>query len=73
MMNNPMMQILNIARGGGNPIPIMQQMAGGNSQIAQAMQIINGKNPQQLQQTAMNMARERGIDIAEMISAIGLK
>lgn len=82
-MNNPMQilqglmassagQIFNAYKQGGSPIQMMQQMAGSSPQISQALQIINGKNPQQLQQIAMNMARERGIDINQLAQGLGL-
>ena len=50
----------------------MQQMAGSSPQIAQALQIINGKSPQQLQQIATNMARERGLDVSQIMQGLGL-
>lgn len=84
MMNNPLsiMQgitsspiapIVGALRNGKNPVAMIQQMAGRNPQMAQAMQIINGKSPQQLQQIAMNMANERGIDINQLIQSLGIR
>lgn len=73
MPNNPMFQILNIARNGGNPMALMQQMAGQNPQLAQAMRMIHGKNPQQLRQMASNMARERGMSLEQAAQQLGLK
>lgn len=35
-MNNPMMAMLQMARNGGNPMQMLQQMAGQNPQAAQA-------------------------------------
>ena len=39
MMNNPIMQLMNVMRGGGNLMQMMQQMARSNPQIAQVMQV----------------------------------
>ena len=72
LMASPVGQIFSAYRQGGNPIQMMQQLAGGSPQISQALQIINGKNPQQLQQIAMNMARERGIDMNQLAQGLGL-
>lgn len=72
LMASPAGQIFNAYKQGGSPIQMMQQMAGSSPQISQALQIINGKNPQQLQQIAMNMARERGIDINQLAQGLGL-
>lgn len=71
-MNNPIMMLVNVAKNGGNPMQTMGQMAGQNPRIAQAMRMMQGKSPQQLQSMAQNMARERGIDINQMIRELGL-
>lgn len=42
-MNNPMTAMLQMARNGGNPMQMLQQMAGQNPQAAQAMRLIQGK------------------------------
>ena len=72
LMTSPAGQIFAAFRRGGNPVQLMQQMAGGSPQIAQALQIINGKSPQQLQQIATNMARERGLDVSQIMQGLGL-
>ncbi len=71
-MNNPMLSIINIARNGGNPMVALQQMASQNPEVRQAMQMIQGKSPAELQQMAQNIARERGIDLNEYIRQMGL-
>lgn len=72
LMASPAGQIFAAFRRGENPVQLMQQMAGGSPQIAQALQIINGKSPQQLQQIATNMARERGLDVSQIMQELGL-
>lgn len=59
-MNNPMQLILTAVQRGADPRQLVAQMAKQNPQMAQAAQMIGGKSPQQLQQMAMNMCRERG-------------
>ena len=70
-MNN-LMQLISLAKNGGNPMPMIQQMAQSNPQMAQAMQFIQGKSPQQLQQIAMNMAKERGTTVDQIARQMGL-
>ena len=72
LMASPAGQIFAAFRRGGNPVQLMQQMAGSSPQIAQALQIISGKSPQQLQQIAANMARERGLDVSQIMQGLGL-
>lgn len=72
MQNNPIMMLVQAMNNGGNPMALMQQMAGQNPQIARAMQMIQGKNSQQLEQIARNMAKEQGVDINQMIRDLGI-
>lgn len=71
-MNNPIMILVQAMNSGRNPMQMIQQMAGQNPQIAQAFQLMQGKSPQQLQTMAQNMAKERGIDLNEMIRQLGI-
>lgn len=72
MMSNPIFQLANIARNGGNAIQMLQRMAAQNPQAAQAINLIQGKTPQQLQQIATNMAKERGTTPQEIARSLGL-
>ena len=38
MMNNPMMQVLQLMRNGGNPMTMLNQMTGNNPMVNQLMQ-----------------------------------
>ena len=70
--NNPVSMLVQAMNNGGNPVALMQQMAMQNPQIAQAMTLMQGKSPQQLETMVRNMAGERGIDINEMIRQLGI-
>lgn len=72
MQNNPLMQIMAAARSGGNPEAIMQQLARSDPRMAQAVQMMQGKNQQQLQQMAINVAKERGINIKDVAQSLGI-
>ncbi len=69
---NPLMMLLQMMRGGGNTMQILQQMFGNTPQVQQVMNIIGGKNPAQLRQTAENMYRERGLNISDVARQFGL-
>lgn len=73
MMNNPMMQVLQLMKNGGNPTALLQQMTGNNPMVSQLMQSIQGKSPDALRQMAMNLAKERGIDLGEFAQQFGMK
>ena len=72
MMSNPIFQLANIARNGGNAMQMLQRMAAQNPQAAQAINMIQGKTPQQLQQIATNMAQEIGTTPQEIARSLGL-
>ena len=71
-MNNPVLALVQAMQQGRNPMALMQTMAQQNPQVAQALQMVQGKSPQQLQAMAQNMAKERGIDINEMMRQLGI-
>ena len=71
-MNNPIMMLVQAMNSGRNPMQMMQQMAGQDPRIAQALQLMQGKSPQQLQTMAQNMAKERGVDINQMLRQLGI-
>ena len=72
-MNNPIMALIQAARGGSDPMQVIGQMAGGNPIMQMGMQMMRGKNPQQLRQMAENMARQRGVNVEEIINSLGLR
>ena len=71
-MNNPVLALVQAMQQGRNPMALMQTMAQQNPQVAQALQMMHGKSPQQLQSMAQNMARERGVDLNQMLRQIGI-
>lgn len=73
MMNNSVMQLMNMVRNGGNPMQLLQQMAGRNPQAAQVLQMMRSKNSQQLRSMAENMCRERGTSIEQVARQLGIQ
>lgn len=72
MMNNPMMQVLQLMQHGGNPTALLQHMTGNNPMVGQLMQSMQGKSPDALRQMAMNIAKERGIDLNQFAQQFGM-
>ena len=77
-MQNPMqiMQILNQIKNSQNPMAVMQSMFGNNPAFSRAVQMANGKNPNEIKQIVENLAKEKGMDISQiqqMASMFGIK
>ena len=72
-MNNPMQLILTAVQRGADPRQLVAEMARNNPQMAQAAQMIGGKNAQQLQQIALNMCREQGTTPEAVLKSLGLR
>lgn len=72
MVNNPLGVLLNVARSGGNPMAMIQQMAGQNPVMAQATKMMQGKSPQQIQNMVMNMCKERGVSVEQIAQRLGM-
>lgn len=70
-MNNAINLLISAARSGGNVNAMLNQMATQNPQIRQAMQMMQGKTPQQIQQLAQNMAKERGTTVEDVARSLG--
>ena len=66
------MQIIRLYKSGGNPMQILSQMAQSNPQMGQAMQMLQGKSPQQIQQMVQTMANQNGIDLNALAAQFGL-
>lgn len=72
MGNNPIVQLINAARNGGNPDVLVQQLLGQHPQRDQIQQIISGKTPDQLLSVAENMCKERGTSIDQVLRQYGI-
>ena len=62
-MNNPMMQMMQ-----GQ----LRQMVQQNPQARQAMQMLQGKSPQEQQQMFLNMCKEQNIDPRQFAGQFGI-
>ena len=66
-----MQMIMDRFMQGISPEAILDQIGG--PQARQAKQIIHGKNPAQLRSIAMNMAQQRGVNIADVAQSLGIR
>ena len=67
---NPMQIIMNQFANGMSPMAILNRMNG--PQVNQAKNLIGGKSEEQLRQIAMNMAKQRGIDLNGLAQQMGI-
>ena len=72
-MNDPFGAIMRHLQGGMSPDAILGQLSRSDPRYAQALQMMQGKNSQQLRQMAENMARERGTSVEQIARSLGLK
>ena len=72
MPMNPM-QVIQMLQRGANPNQLMMQLAQNNPAIRQAMQLVNGKTPDQIRDMAQQMAKQRGIDLDQLTQQLGIR
>ncbi len=66
------MQMMEMLQNSNNPQAVMEKLASQNPQLQQAMRLSQGKNPQQLQQMAANLAKEKGVNLQEFMKQMGI-
>lgn len=72
MPMNPM-QVIQMLQRGANPNLLMMQLAQNNPAVRQAMQMVNGKTPDQIRDIAQQMAKQRGIDLNQLTQQLGIR
>lgn len=72
-MNNSFNNLLRNIQGGANPNALLSQMARSDPRAAQALQMLQGKSPDQLRTMAENMARERGTSVEQIAQSLGIR
>lgn len=69
--SDPMQAIMSRMMNGMNPMQILDQIGGEPARQAKA--IIGGKDENQLRRIAMNMAKQRGVDLNALARQMGMK
>ena len=75
MPMNPMnpMQIIQAVQRGANPNQLMMQLAQSNPAIRMAMQMVNGKTPDQIRDMVQQRARQMGVGLNQFEKQWGIK
>ena len=71
-MNNHVQQIFQAVQNGANPNVIAAQLAQSNPVFRQALQMTNGRTPEQIYDMAAQMAQQRGLDIKQIAQQLGI-
>ena len=71
-MMNPM-QLIQMLQQSGNPMQMLTGMAQTNPQLGQAMQMVNGKTPAEIERMAYDLARQRGVDLNQFARQLGIR
>ena len=66
------MEVIGMVRSGQNPMEYLRTQAGSNPAIARALEMAQGKSPDQIMRVAQNLANERGVDLASMRQQLGI-
>ena len=72
MMMNPM-QMIQMLQSSGNPMQAIMNMANQNPMLRSAIQMMNGKTPQQMEQTVRQIAQQRGVDLDQLARQMGVR
>lgn len=73
-MLNPM-QLMGMLQHSNNPSMLMESLMTQNPLLSRAMQMAQGKNPQELAMIARNLAKQQGINdqqFAQLLSQFGI-
>lgn len=71
-MNNSVQQIFQALQNGANPNVLAAQLAQNNPVFRQALQMTNGRTPEQIYGMAAQMAQQRGMDINQIAQQLGI-
>ena len=74
MMN--IFQMMQMVQQAGNSMGLMQQFAGQNPLMSRAMQMGQGKSPEQIQNIVRNLAKQKGMNdeqLNQFLNQFGLK
>ena len=69
---NPM-QLVQMLQGSGNPMQMLMGMAQNNPALGQALQMVNGKTPAEMERIAYDMAKQRGVDLNQLAKQMGIR
>lgn len=65
-------KIVQLIRGGGNPMELISAFAQKNPQAGQMMSNLQGKSPSELEAYARNMAASYGVNVEDVAKSMGI-
>lgn len=68
-----MMRLIQTIKNARNPGQMLMQMSRQNPALQQAVQMANGKTPQQMQEMVRQMAQQRGVNLEQLAQQMGVK
>ena len=71
-MKNNVQQIFQAVQNGANPNVIAMQLAQQNPVFRNALNMANGRTPEQIYDMAQQMAQQRGLDINQIAQQLGI-
>lgn len=72
MQNNPIMQMINMMKNGGNPQALIQQMMGQNKEFGNVINSLNGKDQSQVNEMIAKIAKEKGVDLGQLAASLNM-
>ncbi len=72
-MRNNVQQIFQAVQGGVNPNMLAMQLAQKNPVFRNALNMANGRTPEQIIGMAQEMARQRGVDLNRVAQQLGMQ
>ena len=72
-MRNNVQQIFQAVQGGANPNVIAMQLAQQNPVFRSALNMANGRTPEQILGMAQQMAQQRGVDLNQVAQQLGMQ
>lgn len=68
-----LMMLWQMMQGGGDPMTLLRTFAQQNPQAAPALQMVDGKDPDQLKTIYFNLCQSRGVDPAQFAQQMGVQ
>ena len=72
-MRNNVQQIFQAVQGGVNPNMLAMQLAQKNPVFRNALNMANGRTPEQIIGMAQEIARQRGVDLNQVAQQLGMQ
>ena len=67
------MQLVQVLQGSTNTVQVLMGMAQHHPALGQALQMVNGKTPAEMERMAYDMAKQRGVDLNQLAKQMGIR